>query len=198
MTDLIKENPQTTQELITPQSQKNTPRNRFKTFKVVVSLTASITAVLATLVIAGNWAVNKMIEYGRQIEKDTQLQIDKAELKSTKDSLMAKSDENTRLQAELNRSNHDRDSLTQENKDLRISLEQKQEEIIQLHQKLAANDNCAFIHRQIEMAQQAVDQHQPFVVTLDGPSPEYLRKHQILINRLNVYQEQLGQCRGVQ
>ncbi len=142
------------------------------------------------------WVTNKMIDYGRTLEQTEQLKRDTAELISVKDQLKTMQQANEQINDQLKALTKEKEELLRERTGLVSRADKLQDELLILSKQLTANDNCSFVHRQIEAAQRAVDQHRPFTISSQGPDSDYLREHQILIDRLQEYQNQLGRCRG--
>lgn len=157
---------------------------------------ASVVAVVSGIALGGIWLYNNVVERGRELEKADQLARGLTELHSAKEQLATAQNQIQQARAELGRLLADKDALTQQRDSLRVQLDAQQAEVLRLTRLLTANDNCSFVHRQIEATQKAVDNHRPFVLGRDGPGQEYLREHQILLERLKEYQNQLGQCSG--
>ena len=157
---------------------------------------ASVVAVVSGVALGGIWLYNSVVERGRELEKTDQLARGLTELQSAKERLATAQSQIQQVRAELGRLIADKETLTQQSASLRAQLDTQQAEVLRLTRLLTANDNCSFVHRQIEAAQEAVDNHHTFVYGPGGPSQEYLRKHQILLDRLKEYQNQLGQCSG--
>lgn len=153
---------------------------------------ASVMAVVSGIALGAIWLYNNVVERGRELEKADQVARGLTELHSAKEQLATAQNQVQQALAELGRLLADKDALTQQRDSLRIQLDAQQAEVLRLTRLLAANDNCSFVHRQIEAAQEAVDSHHPWA----GTTPDYLRKHQVLLDRLKEYQNQLGQCSG--
>ena len=172
------------------------PRNLWAKAALVFGGLASAVAVVSGIALGGIWIYNSVVERGRELEKTDQLARGLTELHSATEQLATAQSQIQHVRAELSRLITDKETLTQQRDSLRVQLDSQQAEVLRLTRQLTANDNCSFVHRQIEAAQRAVDNHHPFVYGGESPGPEYLRKHQILLDRLKEYQNQLGQCSG--
>jgi uncharacterized protein (DUF3084 family) len=168
------------------------PRGFWTKVGFVLGGLVSAATLCSVIAGAGIWGYNKLVDHGRGLEKADQVVRDLAELQSTKEQLKTAHIRNQQIQSELERLLKDRETLRSERDSLRSQLDARQADVLQLTKMLAANDNCSFVHRQIEAAQKAVDTH----YALGGPTQDYLRRHQILLDRLKEYQNQLGQCSG--
>jgi len=172
------------------------PRSLWAKAALVFGGLASAVAVVSGIALGGIWIYNSVVERGRELEKTDQLARGLTELHSAREQLATAQSQIQQVRAELGRLIADKETLTQQRDSLRAQLDTQQTEVLRLTRLLTANDNCAFVHRQIEAVQKAVDNHLPFVYGAGGPGSEYLRKHQILLDRLKEYQNQLGQCSG--
>jgi chromosome segregation ATPase len=159
---------------------------------LVFGALASVVAVVSGIALGGIWMYNGVVERGRELEKTDQLARGLTELQSAKEKLATAHVQNQQIRGELERLLKDKETLRSERDSLRTQLDARQADVLQLTQMLAANDNCSFVHRQITAAQNAVDTHHAW----NGTTPDYLRRHQILLDRLKEYQNQLGQCSG--
>ena len=177
-------------------SQAPSPRGYWSRFGRIFGVLASVVAVGTGIAVAGTWGYNVIIDRGRGFEKAEQVVRDLAELKATKEQLAMVQRQNQQVHAELERLIKDKETLGRERDNLRIQLDAHQASVLDLTRQVAAGNNCSFVHRQIEAAQQAVDNHTPWITSSAGPSAEFLREHQILVDRLKEYQNQLGRCGG--